>query len=115
MMRHDSEHALIPTLANIRKLSGPQFLHVVTTKGQGYKLAEDDPVTYHGPGKFDPGEGIKSIVPIPRDWLRAFIRVAAVCRPKPATPRNAGQHFCRALETEKPAHGGLCGVHHCRR
>ena len=55
---HDLD-ALIPTLANIRKLSGPQFLHVVTTKGQGYKLAEDDPVTYHGPGKFDPGEGIK--------------------------------------------------------
>ena len=70
-----------------------------------------------GPGirRTNPGEGIKSIVPIPRDWLRAFIRVAAVCRPKPAPPRNAGQHFCRALETEKPAHGGLCGVHHCRR
>jgi 1-deoxy-D-xylulose-5-phosphate synthase len=55
---HDLD-ALIPTLTNIRKLSGPQFLHVVTRKGQGYKLAEDDPVTYHGPGKFDPGEGIK--------------------------------------------------------
>ena len=55
---HDLD-VLIPTLANIRKLSGPQFLHVVTTKGQGYKLAEDDPVTYHGPGKFDPGQGIQ--------------------------------------------------------
>ncbi|HTN26477.1 MAG TPA: 1-deoxy-D-xylulose-5-phosphate synthase [Burkholderiales bacterium] len=55
---HDLD-VLIPTLANIRKLSGPQFLHVVTTKGQGYKLAEEDPVTYHGPGKFDPREGIK--------------------------------------------------------
>ena len=55
---HDLD-ALIPTLTNIRKLSGPQFLHVVTRKGQGYKLAEEDPVTYHGPGKFDPGEGIK--------------------------------------------------------
>ena len=72
---HDLD-ALIPTLANIRKLSGPQFLHVVTTKGQGYKLAEDDPVTYHGPGKFDPGEGIKkstggkpSYSQIFGDWL----------------------------------------------
>ena len=55
---HDLD-ALIPTLTNIRKLSGPQFLHVVTRKGQGYKLAEDDPVTYHGPGKFDPGQGIQ--------------------------------------------------------
>src|SRR3954454_12062476 len=39
---HDLD-ALIPTLQNIRKLEGPQFLHIVTRKGQGYKLAEDDP------------------------------------------------------------------------
>ena len=56
---HDLD-ALIPTLANIRKLKGPQFLHVVTRKGQGYKLAEDDPVAYHGPSKFDPSIGIKT-------------------------------------------------------
>ncbi|HEX6318123.1 MAG TPA: 1-deoxy-D-xylulose-5-phosphate synthase [Burkholderiales bacterium] len=56
---HDLD-ALIPTLANIKKLKGPQFLHVVTRKGQGYKLAEDDPVSYHGPGKFNPAEGLKS-------------------------------------------------------
>jgi 1-deoxy-D-xylulose-5-phosphate synthase len=55
---HDLD-ALIPTLANIRKLKGPQFLHVITRKGQGYKLAEDDPIAYHGPGKFDPSIGIK--------------------------------------------------------
>ncbi len=55
---HDLD-ALIPTLGNIKKLKGPQFLHVVTRKGQGYKLAEDDPVLYHGPGKFDLAEGIK--------------------------------------------------------
>ena len=55
---HDLE-SLLPTLQNIRKLDGPQFLHVVTKKGQGYKLAEADPVLYHGPGKFDPSVGIK--------------------------------------------------------
>jgi 1-deoxy-D-xylulose-5-phosphate synthase len=54
---HDLD-SLIPTLENIRHLKGPQFLHVVTRKGQGYKLAEADPVTYHGPGKFDPKVGI---------------------------------------------------------
>ena len=54
---HDLD-ALIPTLGNIRKLSGPQFLHVVTRKGQGYKLAEEDPIAYHGPSKFDPSVGI---------------------------------------------------------
>lgn len=55
---HDLE-SLIPTLQNLKNLKGPQFLHVVTKKGQGYKLAEVDPVLYHGPGKFNPAEGIK--------------------------------------------------------
>jgi 1-deoxy-D-xylulose-5-phosphate synthase len=56
---HDLD-SLIPTLQNIRELDGAQFLHVVTRKGQGYKLAEADPVLYHGPGKFDPKKGIQS-------------------------------------------------------
>ncbi|HTT10601.1 MAG TPA: 1-deoxy-D-xylulose-5-phosphate synthase [Burkholderiaceae bacterium] len=55
---HDLD-SLIPTLQNLRELGGPQFLHVVTKKGQGYKLAEADPILYHGPGRFDPKEGIK--------------------------------------------------------
>ena len=54
---HDLD-SLIPTLENIRSLEGPQFLHVVTKKGHGYKLAEADPITYHGPGKFDPAVGV---------------------------------------------------------
>ncbi len=55
---HDLE-SLIPTLENIKKLKGPQFLHVVTKKGQGYKLAEAEPILYHGTGKFNHLEGIK--------------------------------------------------------
>ncbi|MBC7734851.1 MAG: 1-deoxy-D-xylulose-5-phosphate synthase [Bacteriovorax sp.] len=54
---HDLD-SLIPTLENLRQLKGPQFLHVVTKKGYGYKLAEADPVWYHGPGKFDPAVGL---------------------------------------------------------
>ena len=54
---HDLD-ALIPTLTNIKALKGPQFLHVVTRKGQGYKLAEADPVLYHGVSKFKPDDGI---------------------------------------------------------
>lgn len=73
---HDLD-SLIPTLENLKNLSGPQFLHVVTKKGQGYKLAEADPVLYHGPGKFDPAVGIqKSTTPskptfsaVFGDWL----------------------------------------------
>ncbi|GAA5234978.1 1-deoxy-D-xylulose-5-phosphate synthase [Verticiella sediminum] len=55
---HDLD-ALLPTLQNLRNQTGPLFLHVVTRKGQGYKLAEADPVLYHGPGKFDPAVGIR--------------------------------------------------------
>ena len=54
---HDLD-SLIPTLQNLKNLEGPQFLHVVTKKGQGYELAEADPVAYHGPGKFDPAVGL---------------------------------------------------------
>ncbi|MFN7351841.1 MAG: 1-deoxy-D-xylulose-5-phosphate synthase [Burkholderiales bacterium] len=54
---HDLD-TLTSTLRNIRQRGGLQFLHVVTKKGAGYKLAEADPVLYHGPGKFDPAQGI---------------------------------------------------------
>jgi 1-deoxy-D-xylulose-5-phosphate synthase len=55
---HDLD-SLIPTLENLRDMKGPVFLHVVTKKGMGYKLAETDPIAYHGPSKFNPAEGIK--------------------------------------------------------
>ncbi|QND84916.1 1-deoxy-D-xylulose 5-phosphate synthase [Chromobacterium vaccinii] len=54
---HDVD-VLVDTLKNIRSLKGPQFLHIVTKKGQGYKLAENDPVKYHGVTKFDPANGL---------------------------------------------------------
>ncbi len=59
-------NSLIPTLENIRDLKGPQFLHVVTKKGQGYKNAEADPVAYHGPGKFDLAVGLQKPAVAPR-------------------------------------------------
>ncbi|MDI1272614.1 1-deoxy-D-xylulose-5-phosphate synthase [Polaromonas sp.] len=69
---HDLE-SLIPTLENIKHLKGPQFLHVVTKKGQGYKLAEADPVAYHGPGKFDPTMGLqKSTAPAKQTFTQVF-------------------------------------------
>jgi 1-deoxy-D-xylulose-5-phosphate synthase len=74
---HDLE-SLIPTLENLRHLEGPQFLHVVTRKGQGYKLAEADPVTYHGPGRFDPAVGI----------------VAPAAPPRPSFTQVFGQWLC---------------------
>ena len=62
---HDLE-ALTSTLQNIKQLSGPQFLHVVTRKGQGYALAETDPIAYHGPGKFDPIVGLLPPATVPK-------------------------------------------------
>jgi 1-deoxy-D-xylulose-5-phosphate synthase len=53
---HDVK-ALIATLNNVKKLRGPQFLHVVTRKGKGYAPAEADPIKWHGPGPFDPASG----------------------------------------------------------
>ncbi|SFK52186.1 1-deoxy-D-xylulose-5-phosphate synthase [Nitrosomonas aestuarii] len=56
---HDVK-VLVATLKNIKNLEGPQFLHVVTRKGAGYQVAEEDPILYHGVGKFDPEKGIVS-------------------------------------------------------
>ena len=74
--------ALLDTLTNVKRLEGPQFLHVVTRKGQGYKLAEEDPISYHGPGKFDPGVGIVKAKP------------AADARPKLAYTQVFGEWLC---------------------
>jgi 1-deoxy-D-xylulose-5-phosphate synthase len=68
---HDLD-SLVPTLQNLKQLKGPQFLHVVTKKGQGYKLAEADPVLYHGPGKFDPAEGIKPAAAGKKTYTQVF-------------------------------------------
>jgi 1-deoxy-D-xylulose-5-phosphate synthase len=72
---HDID-TLVHTLANVRDLTGPQFLHVITKKGYGYPKAEEDPILYHGVGKFDPAVGI-AVKPSSRptytqvfgDWL----------------------------------------------
>jgi 1-deoxy-D-xylulose-5-phosphate synthase len=73
---HDID-TLVATLQNLREHRGPRFLHIVTKKGQGFELAEADPVLYHGPGKFDPNQGIKKSVALSKptftqvfsDWI----------------------------------------------
>jgi 1-deoxy-D-xylulose-5-phosphate synthase len=69
---HDLD-ALIPTLENLRSRRGPQFLHVVTKKGYGYKLAEADPVKYHAAsGKFDPALGFPKSAPSKPTFTQVF-------------------------------------------
>ena len=72
---HDLD-VLIATLTNIRALKGPQFLHVITQKGHGFKPAEDNPGKYHGVGRFDPengealgGGGRKTYTQVFGEWL----------------------------------------------
>jgi len=79
---------LIDTLNNIKQLEGPQFLHVVTRKGQGYKLAEDDPINYHGPPKFDPKVGIVKPAAAPD------------AKPKPTYTQIFGDWLCDMARAE---------------
>jgi len=72
---HDID-ALIDTLSNIKSLKGPQFLHVATKKGYGYKPAEDNPNMYHGVSKFNADNGAtekinsqKTFTEIFSDWI----------------------------------------------
>jgi 1-deoxy-D-xylulose-5-phosphate synthase len=82
---HDLD-SLIPTLENLRDKKGPQFLHVVTKKGAGYKLAEADPVKYHAAsGKFDPAVG--------------FVKPATP--PKPTFTQVFGDWLCDMAEQDK--------------
>jgi len=81
---HDLD-SLIPTLENLRDKPGPQFLHVVTKKGAGYKLAEADPVKYHAAsGKFDPLVGF----------------VAPATQPKQTFTQVFGEWLCDMAERD---------------
>jgi 1-deoxy-D-xylulose-5-phosphate synthase len=81
---HDLD-ALIPTLENLRDKKGPQFLHVVTKKGYGYKLAEADPIKYHGPAPFDPQAGIQK----------------PATPPKPTFTQVFGRWLCDMAQADK--------------
>ncbi|MEY4523235.1 MAG: hypothetical protein RIR27_311 [Pseudomonadota bacterium] len=66
---------LIPTLENIKQLAqteGPQFLHIITKKGKGYSRAEEDPILYHGPGKFDASVGIQAAKASKKTFTQVF-------------------------------------------
>jgi 1-deoxy-D-xylulose-5-phosphate synthase len=86
---HDLD-ALIPTLENLKAKRGPQFLHVVTKKGYGYKLAEADPVKYHAAsGRFDPAQGFpKATAPSKPTFTQVFGQW--LCDMAEADPRLVG-------------------------
>ena len=68
---HDLD-VLIDTLGNIKKLEGPQFLHIATKKGYGYKPAQNDPNKFHGVSKFDTKNGVSNNVAEPLTYTKVF-------------------------------------------
>jgi 1-deoxy-D-xylulose-5-phosphate synthase len=68
---HDLDE-LINTFRHLRELSGPQFLHIVTKKGHGYKLAENNPITYHGVTNFDPNYGLQKNISKALTYTQVF-------------------------------------------
>ncbi len=82
---HDLD-TLVTTLQNIKSLHGPQFLHIVTKKGKGYELAEDDPCKYHGVTPFDPENGQKK---------------ATVTKPGKSYTEVFGEWLCDMAATDK--------------
>ncbi|MEG3592208.1 MAG: 1-deoxy-D-xylulose-5-phosphate synthase [Pseudomonadota bacterium] len=70
-------HTLVKTLDNLKKLSGPRLLHIITRKGKGYEPAETDPVGYHAVPEFDPKVGVihpktkskKTYTQVFSDWI----------------------------------------------
>ena len=64
---------LTEVLQDMRSRKGPQLLHIITKKGQGYKLAENDPVGFHAVGKFDPCQGpAKAAAPAKPTYTQVF-------------------------------------------
>ncbi|WP_341327926.1 1-deoxy-D-xylulose-5-phosphate synthase [Methylotuvimicrobium sp. KM2] len=87
---HDLD-MLVSTLENLKQISGPRFLHIVTKKGKGYPPAEKDPLAYHGVPAFDPS----------RDCLPK-----SAPSPHPTYTQVFGQWLCDMAEQDER----LCGI-----
>ena len=66
---------LVDTLKNIKSLSGPQFLHVVTKKGRGYLPAEKDPNKFHGISKKSTSQNKqKTFTRVFEEWILSYAK-----------------------------------------
>ncbi len=63
---------MIRTLEAVREMGGPVLLHVLTTKGKGYRFAEEDRAKYHGVGKFDKSRGVQAVRPAVPSYTSVF-------------------------------------------
>jgi len=64
--------SLVKTLEDIKKIKGPKLLHIITKKGKGLKEAEDNPITYHAPGVFNPKTGEREQCDVGEDCATKF-------------------------------------------
>ena len=85
---HDMD-ALVGALTTLRGLKGPQLLHILTTKGKGYELAEGDQIGYHAVGPFDPSCGLVS-KPAPKKPTYTDVFGDWLCDMAAAEPRLMG-------------------------
>lgn len=65
---------VVKVLREIKDMKGPRILHLHTVKGKGFAKAEEDPTTWHAPGKFDPdsGERAPKAQDAPPLWQEVF-------------------------------------------
>jgi len=118
---HDLD-ALISELNRLKKVKGPKFLHIITTKGKGLQLAEEDQVKYHAPGKFDKTTGeihSKSEANLPPKFQDVFGKTLvelASSNPKiigitPAMPTGSSLKFMMDAFPERAFDVGIAEQH----
>jgi len=118
---HDFE-ALISELERLKKVKGPKFLHIITTKGKGLQQAEEDQIKYHAPGKFDKNTGeihSKSEEHLPMKFQDVFgltLVELATNNPKiigitPAMPSGSSLKFMMEAFPERAFDVGIAEQH----
>jgi 1-deoxy-D-xylulose-5-phosphate synthase len=118
---HDFE-ALISELERLKKVKGPKFLHIITTKGKGLQQAEEDQVKYHAPGKFDKTTGEihpkseENLPPKFQDVFGLTLVELATTNPKiigitPAMPSGSSLKFMMDAFPERAFDVGIAEQH----
>ena len=114
---------LVDTLKDLKEIPGPKLLHIITTKGKGYELAEKDQTKWHAPGLFDKttGEIFKKKIDIPQppkyqDVFGHTMIELAEANPKvmgvtPAMPSGSSLKFMMEKMPDRAFDVGICEQH----
>ncbi|MBU6262367.1 MAG: 1-deoxy-D-xylulose-5-phosphate synthase [Bacteroidetes bacterium] len=114
---------LVDTLKDLREIPGPKLLHVITTKGKGYELAEKDQTKWHAPGLFDKvtGEILKKKIDTPQPpkyqdvFGHTLVELAkanpAIMGVTPAMPSGSSLKFMMDAMPDRAFDVGICEQH----